>query len=87
MNTVTAKQLKQKTGEVIKKVRAGEKLTVTYRGKPVAVIVPAAMEEENALKELRSFDEAWKDIEKTLKRTEPEFKGWGEATRWVRNRT
>lgn len=87
MNIVTAKQLKQKTGEVIKKVRMGEKLTVTYRGKPVAVIMPPETEEENVLKELRPFDEAWKDIEKTLKGTEPEFKEWREATEWVRNRT
>ncbi|MEA3385130.1 MAG: type II toxin-antitoxin system prevent-host-death family antitoxin [Thermodesulfobacteriota bacterium] len=87
MSTVTAKQLKQKTGEVIKKVRLGERLTVTYRGKPVAVIAPPTMEETKALEELRSFDEAWGDIEQTLRKTKPEFKGWREATEWVRNRT
>ena len=87
MSTVTAKQLKQKTGEVIKKVRLGERLTVTYRGKPVAVIAPPTMEETKALEELRSFDEAWGDIEQTLRKTKPEFKGWREATEWMRNRT
>jgi prevent-host-death family protein len=87
MSTVTAKQLKQKTGEVIKKVRLGERLTVTYRGKPVAVIAPPTMEETKALEELRSFDEAWGDIEQTLRKTKPEFKGWREATEWVRNMT
>jgi hypothetical protein len=40
-----------------------------------------------ALKELRSFDEAWRDIEQTLKKTKPGFKGWQEATEWMRNRT
>ena len=40
MSIVTAKQLKQKTGEIIKRVRSGERLTVTYRGKAVAVIAP-----------------------------------------------
>lgn len=87
MSTVTAKQLKQKTGEVIKKVRLGERLTVTYRGKPVAVIAPPTMEETKALEELRSFDEAWGDIEQTLRKTKPEFKGWREAIEWVRNMT
>ncbi|PXF53190.1 MAG: hypothetical protein C4B58_16450 [Deltaproteobacteria bacterium] len=87
MSTVTAKQLKQKTGEVIKKVRLGERLTVTYRGKPVAVIAPPTMEETKALEKLRSFDEAWGDIEQTLRKTKPKFKGWREATEWVRNMT
>jgi prevent-host-death family protein len=87
MSTVTAKQLKQRTGEVIRRVRSGERLTVTYRGKTVAVIAPPEGEKTEALKELRSFDEAWRDIEQTLKKTKPEFKGWREATEWVRNRT
>jgi len=87
MSTVTAKQLKQRTGEVIRRVRSGERLTVTYRGKPVAVVAPPEEEKMEALKELRSFDEAWRDIEQTLKKTKPEFKEWREATEWVRNRT
>jgi prevent-host-death family protein len=86
MGIITAKQLKQKTGEIIKKVKSGERLTVTYRGKPVAIIAPATVEETATLKSLRTFDEAWSDIEETLRKTEPEFKGWREATEWVRNR-
>ena len=87
MGTVTAKQLKQKTGEVIRRVRSGERLMVTFRGKPVAVIAQPTAEETKTLKELRPFDQAWKDIEKTLERAKPEFMGWKEATEWVRNRT
>ncbi len=87
MSTVTAKQLKQRTGEVIRRVRSGERLTVTYRGKPVAVIAPPEVEKTEALKELRPFDEAWRDIEQTLKKTKPGFKEWREATEWMRNRT
>ena len=86
MNTVTAKQLKQKTGDVIRRVRSGERLTITYRGKAVAVIAPPEEEKTEALKKLRSFDEAWRDIEQTLKKTKPGFKGWLEATEWIRNR-
>ncbi len=87
MSTVTAKQLKQRTGEVIRRVRSGERLTVTYRGKTVAVIAPPEEEKTEALKELRPFDEAWRDIEQTLKKTKPGFKEWREATEWMRNRT
>jgi len=62
-------------------------LTVTYREKPVAVIAPPTQKEKKALEELSSFDDAWKDIEQTLQKTEPKFKGWREATEWMRNRT
>ena len=87
MGTVTAKQLKQRTGEVIRRVKSGERLTVTYRGKPVAIIAPPTNEETEVLRKLRPIDEAWTDIEKTLGKTKPEFKGWKEATEWARNRT
>ena len=87
MRTITAKQLKQKTGEVIKRVKSGEWLTLTYRGKPVAIIAPSTEKEKKILEGLRSFGEAWKDIEDALERTEPAFKGWQEATRWVRNKS
>ncbi len=87
MGTVTAKQLKQKTGEIIKRVKSGERLTITYRGKPVAIMAPPTNDETEVLGKLRSFDEAWADIEKTLGKTKPGFKGWKEATEWARNRT
>jgi antitoxin (DNA-binding transcriptional repressor) of toxin-antitoxin stability system len=85
--TVTAKQLKQNTGEIIKRVKSGERLTITYRGKPVAIMAPSTNDESEVLRKLRSFDEAWADIEKTLGKTKAEFKGWKEATEWARNRT
>ena len=87
MGTVTAKQLKQNTGDVIRRVRSGERLTVTYRGKPVAVITGQTSEHSETSEDVRSIDEAWEDIERALARTKPEFKGWREATRWVRSRT
>jgi len=86
MGTITAKELKIKTGEVIRKVRSGEQMTVTYRGKPVAVIAPPKAEDSRPVKRLRAFDEAWREIEETLQETEPEFKGWREATAWIRDR-
>ena len=83
MGTVTAKQLKQRTGEIIKRLKSGERFTLTHRGKPVAVINPLS-EEESLSADLRSFDEAWKDIERALEKTKPPFKSWKEATGWAR---
>jgi len=87
MGTITAKQLKLKTGEVIRRIKSGERLTLTYRGKPLAFIEPTA---KNAVKELNKVAEsvkAWERIESTLNSTKPEFKNWREATGWVRNRS
>ncbi len=87
MAIVTAKQLKQRTGEVLTRVRSGERVVVTYRGKPAAVITPPSTEDTDVSLKLRPFDEAWEDIEQTLKKKAPEFTGWKEAVAWVRNRT
>ena len=87
MSVITAKQLKRETGGMLKRVRAGERLTVTHRGKPVAVILPLGEAEEQAIRGLRNMEEAWQDIELTLENTLPEFEGWQEATRWARKRT
>ncbi len=84
MGTVTARQLKRRTGEIIKRLKAGERFTLTHRGKTVAVINPSLSEEKSFSPDLRSFDEAWEDIERALEKTEPPFKSWKEATRWAR---
>ena len=81
MRTITAKQLKQRTGEIIKLIRAGESLALSYRGKAIAIIRPA--EQDKREMAFTQFDEAWKDIETTLARTEPRFSDWREATRWL----
>jgi prevent-host-death family protein len=86
MGTITAKQLKQKTGDVIKRIKSGERLTVTYRGKPLAVIEPITEKNLNKLNKVSNSVKAWKRIESTLNSTNPEFKNWWEATDWVRNR-
>ncbi|MDP3027979.1 MAG: hypothetical protein Q8O04_00470 [Deltaproteobacteria bacterium] len=53
----------------------------------MATIAPPTVEEKKTFGELRPYDEAWKDIEETLQKTKPAFKGWREATAWVRSRT
>jgi len=84
MVTVTAKQLKQKTGEIIRRVKSGERLTVTYRGRPVAVIVPQPADDADRSEDLRPFEQAWREIEASLEKSEPEFKNWREAMKWAR---
>ena len=86
MGTITAKQLKQKTGDVIKRIKSGERLTLTYRGKPLAVIEPTTEKNLNKLNKVSDSVKAWERIESTLNNTNPEFKSWREATDWVRNR-
>ncbi len=86
MGTVTAKQLKQRTGEIIKRVRTGESITVTYREKPVAIIQPVVEWQKKGPEGIGLFSEAWKSIEKSIEETEPEFKDWQEAENWIRGR-
>ena len=40
MHRVGARELKQHTGEIIERVRKGERVVLTLRGNPVAVISP-----------------------------------------------
>jgi prevent-host-death family protein len=40
MDSVGARELKQHTGDVIARVRRGERLLLTVRGRPVAIIAP-----------------------------------------------
>jgi prevent-host-death family protein len=87
MGTITAKQLKQKTGEVIRRIKSGERLTLTYRGKPLAVIEPTIKNNIKQLNKVQESVKAWESIESRLNSTTPEFKNWQEATRWVRNRS
>ena len=44
MEQVGARELKQHTGEIIKRVRMGERVLITHRGEAVAVISPIDQE-------------------------------------------
>ncbi len=84
MKSVTAKELKNRTGEVLRRVGAGEKVLITKRGKPMALLSPV---KTGQLKppELDTYEDAWAKIEEKLKSTRPRFKTWREAmraTRW-----
>lgn len=86
MKTMTAKELKNHTGEVMRSISKGEKVIVTLRGKPTAVILPIAEENRKVPLEVRAFKDAWEDIESSLKKSEPKFGTWQEALGWSRKR-
>ncbi len=64
MYSVGARELKQHTGEIVERVRKGERVLLTLRGEPVAVISPV---------DQRAIEEA---IEVEAEKAEKESLGW-----------
>lgn len=84
MKVITAKELKNRTGEALRYVARGGKVLITRRGKPLAVLAPAPGVASVEPVVLRPFPEAWAAIEAQLKATAPPFPTWQEAFRWSR---
>jgi prevent-host-death family protein len=61
---VGARELKQHTGEIVERVRNGERILVTLRGEPVAVISPV---------DRQAIEQA---VEAEAERAEREALGW-----------
>lgn len=85
MKTMAAKELKNKTGEAMRTVSNGNKVLITMRGNPFALISPVTADSLEKL-HLRPMDTAWDDIEKTLKKNKPKFENLKEAMNWTRKR-
>jgi len=84
MKSISAKELKNQTGKVLRQVGEGEKILITKRGKPWAVLSPAVKDQLEPVG-LPAYERAWKEIEGTLKTKRPHFKSWQETmrrTRW-----
>lgn len=64
MYSVGTRELKQHTGEIVERVRRGERVLLTLRGEPVAVIFPV---------ERRAIEEA---IETEAEKADKESLGW-----------
>lgn len=62
METVSAKELKNRTGEVLRRVRAGETVVVTMRGIRVAKFVPEKAEVVKRQPDRRSHHAAVRSI-------------------------
>jgi prevent-host-death family protein len=85
MKSFSASELKNRTGEVLRRVQNGEIVLVTKRGKPWALISPV-QEDQSLRAQFRPYNEAWEDIQKTLRSTNPRHRTWPEAIQWSRRR-
>lgn len=85
MKPMTARDLKNSTGEVVRTLRRGESVLLTFRGKPLGTIVPLRAGDLEA-PSIRPYEEAWGHIEKQLRRSKPHFASWKEAEDQSRGR-
>ncbi|HSB07164.1 MAG TPA: type II toxin-antitoxin system prevent-host-death family antitoxin [Thermodesulfobacteriota bacterium] len=82
---MTARDLKNRTGEALRSVKQGEKVVITVHGKPRAILSPPG-EAMVFPEDEKKIDKAWNEIEEALTRSRPRFKSWQEATNWSRKR-
>jgi prevent-host-death family protein len=75
--TMTAKELKNRTGEALRAVSAGRRVVLTRHGKPVAVMVPADPPAEGS--DVPSYEETWTEIEAALAGSTPAAPSWRTA--------
>jgi antitoxin (DNA-binding transcriptional repressor) of toxin-antitoxin stability system len=78
MKPLTARDLKNSTGEVVRALRRGESMLLTFRGKPLGTIAPLSPE-IGKRPSIPPYEEAWAEIETQLKRSKPRFASWKEA--------
>ncbi len=78
MKPMSARELKNSTGEVVRTLRRGESILLTFRGKAVGRIEPIRPEEAQVPR-VPSYDEAWASIESELEASKPRFGSWTEA--------
>lgn len=78
MKPMTARDLKNSTGEVVRTLRRGESILLTFRGKPLGTIRPIGTDDVGTAT-VESYEEAWTEIERQLKRSRPRFPSWKKA--------
>lgn len=78
MKAMTARDLKNSTGEVVRTLRRGESILLTFRGKALGTIEPLRADDEHATG-IPAYEDAWAEIEAQLKRSTPRFASWQEA--------
>jgi prevent-host-death family protein len=85
MKPMTARDLKNSTGEVVRALKRGESILLTFRGKPLGTIVPLKSGDQD-MGRIRPYEEAWSDIEQQLIHSKPRFASWKEAEEVGRGR-
>jgi antitoxin (DNA-binding transcriptional repressor) of toxin-antitoxin stability system len=85
MKPMSARELKNSTGDVIRTLRRGESILLTFRGKPLGTIAPLRTD-SRGVPTIRPFEEAWAAIETELRRSRPRFASWQDAEDQSRGR-
>jgi len=85
MTAMTARELKNSTGKVVRALRRGESILLTFRGKALGTIQPLRPEGED-VPLARPFEESWAEIEAQLNRSRPRFPSWRDAEDHSRGR-
>jgi prevent-host-death family protein len=75
---MSARDLKNSTGEVVRTLRRGESILLTFRGKPLGTIQPLRTGEADVT-EVPPYEEAWAEIEDQLRRSPPAYASWRDA--------
>lgn len=78
MKPMSARDLKNSTGAVIRTLRRGESILLTFRGKPLGTIEPMRPDAPN-VPAIQPYEDAWTGIEAELKRSTPRFASWRDA--------
>lgn len=84
--TMTAKDLKSRTGEALRVVASGRRVVVTRRGKTLGVIVPAGDAVVTTGAKPLSYDAAWAEIETALGASPARHRTWQHAMAQSRRR-
>jgi antitoxin (DNA-binding transcriptional repressor) of toxin-antitoxin stability system len=78
MKPMSARDLKNSTGDVVRTLRRGESILLTFRGKPLGTIEPLRSR-GRSVPAIQPFEEAWDAIETELRRSKPRFASWRDA--------
>ena len=85
LKPMTARDLKNATGEVVRTLRRGESILLTFRGKALGTITPIRTDEQHPAV-VAPYEEAWAEIEAQLQRSPPAFASWKDAEDHSRSR-
>ena len=78
MKPMSARDLKNSTGEVVRTLRRGESILLTFRGRPLGTIEPMRPDTRD-VPAIQPYEEAWASIETQLRRSTPRFSSWKDA--------
>lgn len=85
MKPMTARDLKNSTGDVVRTLRRGESILLTFRGRPLGTIEPLRPDRQHA-PPIRPYEDAWAEIEAELRHSKPRFASWRDAEDQSRGR-